>query len=106
MNKFNMRNPYIFKKMYFFKHIFNKNCKYKSKLIKFNNNLYKQLLLKKNTKINSNISFNSLLFDENNFKEKINMKLNIEQNLNKNTHFYNNLILNIDNIKKKKFSKI
>lgn len=70
MNKLNLKNPYIFKKMYFFKHIFNKHSKYKSKLNLFNNTLNKEKLYSY-----KNLYFyNSLLLDINKIEKKILVK--------------------------------
>jgi len=66
MNKFNFRNPYIFKKIHFFKHIFNKHCKYKSKI---NNNKVK----------NCDICYSSLIFYEKNINFYNSLILNVNK---------------------------
>ena len=77
MNKFKLKNPYFFKKIHFFKHIFNKHHKYKSKINKSKN----KILFEENIEKNNNITENLLQFKEN--------------------LFYNSLLLNDNKIKKK-----
>ena len=77
MNKFKLKNPYIFKKIHFFKHIFNKYHKYKSKInnfkdkILFEENIEKNNITEDLLQFKENLFYNSLLLNDNKIKKKI-----------------------------------